>query len=325
MISNLIIPLASDKTEYEQYVPEWLDMHPEGNLMLYECIRGLPLSEFEHIYFVILAKHDRKFNASITIESQFRKAGQHGKVDVICLDEPTRNQPETVAHAIEAAKISGSVFIKDGDNYFECSPLPENQVAIFPLDALKRVNPANKSYIMLDENQYVTNIIEKIIISRFFCAGGYGFEDSDLFAAYFKRLSHYERLYISHIIYAMLLDGHVFRPMNVKNYIDWGTREEWANFKNEFVTLFVPLTSLFEPWSFYSFTDQIVKAAHVEELKRLYDSGRTKIVLLSQRDESSRKVTEQMLKSSGVRYHQILFGTYPNNRIFQSAFELYRT
>ena len=317
MKHNLIIPLAADRTDYNKYLPEWLDMHPKGNLMLYECIRGLPLQEFDLICPVILAKHDRQFNAAQTIENQFRRAGLRSRLHVIQLAEPTKSQPETVVHAIDSADISGSIYIKDGDNYFKCFPiLGENSVAIYPLDSLKNVNPTNKSYIMMDDNQYISNIIEKVIISRYFCAGGYGFESSELFLSYFNKLAHYERLYTSHIIYSMILDKYMFRPSNVKDYIDWGTREEWLDFKNQYVTLFVPYSSL------YNFclchnpdSDSIIKSDLVKKLNERYNAGKTKIIILSQYPEDYRPVIEQKLNSAGIHYHQILFGIFPNGII----------
>lgn len=316
MKHNLIIPLAADKPEYDRYPPEWLDLHPGGNLMIYECIRGLPLHEFDRICCIVLAKHDKRFGSSAAIKSQFKKVGLYEKAEVICLDEPTRSQPETVARAIEAADIRGSIFIKDGDNFFECSPvLGENCIAMFPLDALKSVNPANKSYIMLDDNQYVTNIIEKVIISRFFCVGGYGFEDVALFSKYFYELAHHERLYTSHIIYAMLLDKHMFRPVSVKNYVDWGTRQEWLNFKRQFVTLFVPLCSLFPGGLPYRPVEPVVNTTVLQELRKLYDGGKTRIVILSEQSESDRQNVERILKSSGVKYHHVLFEVFSNSRI----------
>jgi len=140
MQNNLIIPLAADRPEYDQHLPEWLDLHPNGNLMLYECIRGLPLDEFDRICCVVLAKHDRRFDASLAMERQFESVGLGDRLNVIRLEESTKSQPETVARAIDRGDIRGSVFIKDGDNFFECLPLlGQNCVATFPLDALKNV------------------------------------------------------------------------------------------------------------------------------------------------------------------------------------------
>jgi hypothetical protein len=71
----------------------------------------------------------------------------------------------------------------------------------------------------------VTNIIDKRIISHNFCAGGYSFENVDDFAHYYNMLRDEQGLYLSHVIYAMLLDRHIFRPEYVNDYIDYSNEQ----------------------------------------------------------------------------------------------------
>ena len=40
-------------------------------------------------------------------------------------------------------------------------------------------------------------------------------------------------VYISHVIYQMLLDGKQFYSNQVTNFIDWGTQEDWDKYTNE--------------------------------------------------------------------------------------------
>jgi hypothetical protein len=117
--------------------------------------------------------------------------------------------------------------IKDADSFFRCEIFPQNSITIMPLDRLKRVNLQNKSYIALDDKFHITNIIEKKIISRNFCTGGYIFEDAEKFYYYYTRVQKYHALYLSHIIFFMLLDKIIFIPIQVTEYIDWGTKEDW--------------------------------------------------------------------------------------------------
>jgi len=116
----------------------------------------------------------------------------------------------------------------------------------------------------------------------------------------------------------MLLDGHLFRPINVADYVDWGTREEWLAFKNQFVTLFVPFTSLFLGASDQPVAGLWPHVADVEHLRKLYDGGKTRIVVLSEHKESYRALLEERLRAAGVTYHQLLCGVFPNGRMFQS-------
>jgi len=229
---DLIIPVSADRPEYEMRRPYWMDRHPGGNIMLYEAASGIDPGRFDRIWITLLKKHHTMFGLSEIIEEQFETAGLGDKVNIVLLDSPTRNQPETVALTIREGSINGAIVIKDADNRFVCDLSPGNFVCTFPLDALTKVNPGDKSYIAFDDNKFLTNIIEKKIISRWFCTGAYGFEESSSFLEYYDRISGNDRLYISHIIYSMLLDKIDFRPVGVSDYLDWGTEAEWEEFKS---------------------------------------------------------------------------------------------
>ena len=41
-------------------------------------------------------------------------------------------------------------------------------------------------------------------------------------------------VYISHIIYQMILDGYSFNINEVDNFIDWGTQEDWDKYISEY-------------------------------------------------------------------------------------------
>ena len=186
-----------------------------------KAITGLPLSEIKDIYFVILREHEERFMLSEQLSMQFRKQGLTN-AHVTILDQPTTSQAETVAQAIRLNDIKGIVFIKDADCYFTTDEiLPQNGVAIYALENLPLVDPQHKSYVAVDDMFYVTNIIEKRVVSHFFSAGGYCFEDAQEFCRYYDRLRDYSPLYLSHIIYAMLLDKKIFRPIQIDDYQDW--------------------------------------------------------------------------------------------------------
>ena len=67
---------------------------------------------------------------------------------------------------------------------------------------------------------YITNTIEKRVIDHYFNAGGYCFENGATFCRYYERYCNQDALFLSHIIYSMLLDGHIFRPFMAYNYKD---------------------------------------------------------------------------------------------------------
>lgn len=217
---NLIVPIAADKPVYNQEMPFVFSLSKEGIMFCIKAILGLQLNKFDKIYFTILKKHDELFCLSDLFKLQFKRL-QLNNAKVVVLDEPTYSQPETIYKTIEKENIEGGVFIKDADCTFTCDIEPANGIAIYPLESLEWVNPQNKSYVSIDDMFYITNIIEKRIIDHYFCAGGYSFDDAKEYCKYFEKLKINHGLYLSHIVYAMLLNKKVFRPIIVKNYVDF--------------------------------------------------------------------------------------------------------
>ncbi len=221
---NLIIPLCADKPEYENNIPYLFNFASDGISLCIKAISGLDLSFFERIYIVLLKKHDERYCLSELLNIQLKKLKLRN-VKIVILDFPTYSQVETVYQTIKKENIQGGIFVKDADGYFSGDFIMCNSIAIYPLDKLDMVSPKNKSYVKLDDGYYITNIIEKKIISRYFNAGAYIFEDVAQFCAYYERMSGYDGLYMSHLVYAMLLDGIPFRPFEVKDYQDWGNEK----------------------------------------------------------------------------------------------------
>lgn len=224
MKMDLIVPLAADRLEYEDMMPYIFNFDDNGMLLCVNAISGLDLTRFDNIYFTILHKHDKLYSLKELLELQFKRISLK-KAKVIVLEKETSCQAETVYATIIKENIKGGIFVKDADGYFKCDYTQNNGIVIYPLDKLNIVDPHNKSYVEVDDQFYITNIIEKKIIGRYFNAGGYIFEKSSQFCEYFERLRHYGSLYMSHIVYSMLLDNISFRPFEAENYKDWGNKE----------------------------------------------------------------------------------------------------
>ena len=221
---TLIVPIAADHADYARKLPQPFRYDDEGTMFCVKAITGLPLNDIDDIYFVILREHEERFMLSEQLSMQFRKH-QLSNAHVTILEQPTSSQVETVAQAIRQNNIKGVVFIKDADCYFAAEEiLPQNGVAIYALENLPVVDPQHKSYVAVDDMFYVTNIIEKRVVSHFFSAGGYCFEDAGEFCRYYDQLKGYSPLYLSHVIYSMLLDKKIFRPIEIDDYQDWSVK-----------------------------------------------------------------------------------------------------
>lgn len=227
---SLLVPVAADKPEYENGLPYVFGLDKDGVLICINSIMGLDLKKFDNIYFTVLRKHDERFFVSDTLKLQFKRLGINN-AKVVVLDEPTHDQAETIYRTIMQEHIQGSVFIKDADSFFRTDLNNDNAVAIFPIEQLEILSPQDKSYAAVDDMYYLTNIIEKTVVGHYISAGGYAISKVETFLHYYNQLRPYGRLYLSHIIYAMLLDKKSFRPMIVEDYKDWGTRRDLMRYE----------------------------------------------------------------------------------------------
>ena len=222
---NIIVPIAAKYDISAKNLPK---VFQKGKKSLY-CIESiLPLKKRKDvaaIYFVTLKEYAVKWNLKEIFENEFKKLGLRN-ARLVELEKATLSQPETIYRTIKKENISDAIFIKDADCSFSCDIVSQNSVAVYPLEKLTWVNPQHKSYVCVDDNFYITNIIEKRIIGNFFSAGGYCFENADTFTRIYELFGTAKGLYISHIVYAMLLERISFRPIEVDNYIDFETL--WA-------------------------------------------------------------------------------------------------
>lgn len=227
---SLIVPAASDNPQYQDVMPYVFSLDTSGIMLCLRAIQGLDLNRFDNIYITILKKHADKYSLRELFELQFKRL-RMSNAKLVVLEEVTSSQTETVFKTIESQHIVGSIFIKDADGYFEADVLRENGIALYPLEQLSMVDPQHKSYVAVDDGYYITNIIERKIVSHLFNVGGVCFKDINDFVNYYKTLIKYgTHVCMSHIIYAMLLNKQQFRPTMALNYIDWGNKHLYNYF-----------------------------------------------------------------------------------------------
>ena len=217
----LLIPFAKPHLELS-----YLLTGDAEKLPFVRSITGMNLNAFARICIIPLKSECDRWGYEERISAGFHSTGLDDP-DFLLLDHATGSQPETIAFALKMMSLKGPFWCKDPDNYFKTEVVAGNFVTVFPLDYLSMVNPQNKCYLNISDGDYLLNITEKRIIGRYFCSGGYGFEDADHFLDVFERIKHFGQLFLSHIIYRMLLDGDLFRPLYISNYQDWGTKEDW--------------------------------------------------------------------------------------------------
>lgn len=316
---TLIVPAAGQSSRFPGMRPKWSLTQPNGLPMVLDGLMGLDMTNVGRIVFVFLAEHVRKYGFSC--EALINRAQQlFGRdVLVIKLVTPTRSQPETVAMAIETAQITGPIFVKDADNRFACLIPIGNTVAVHDISTMELAHVANKSFVDIDDNGLIQNIVEKRVIGPDFCVGGYSFSDAAEFVSTFESLVNDPALYVSHVIFKLMCAGHPFVKNIATDYVDWGTAKEWRDYREQFSTLFVDIDGVIVKNSgefcmpLWGSTASLEK--NVEYLNRLHVGGRAHIVLTTSRPESARAITLEQLRDLGVRYDQIVFGLPHTKRV----------
>ena len=293
--------------------------------MVTEAISGLNLDFFDNIYFICLQQHEDKYSFMKGFVSELDDAGLRAKSNIVLLPEQTESQSETVYTFLSGYDLDGFIFIKDSDGFYRCDVEERNQVAYFDLNDMDDINARTKSYVDLDVNDVVTNIVEKKVISSTFSSGGYGFADAKEFCKTFEKLQDMDgECYISHIIFEMMLSGSTFYGTKTADFKDWGTLDAWNKYKSQYKCLFVDIDGTLITNSSHHFPPYVGSGEPIENnidyLAELHEQGRAKIVLTTSRPERLRQITITELQTKGIPYDELVMGLPHCQRVIINDF-----
>ena len=296
-----------------------------NRMMVTEAISGLNLDFFDNIYFICLQQHEDKYQFMKGFVSELDDAGLREKSNIVLLPEQTDSQSETVYTFLSGYDLDGFVFIKDSDGFYRCDVEERNQVAYFDLNDMDDINARTKSYVDLDVNDVVTNIVEKKVISSTFSSGGYGFADAKEFCKTFEKLQDMDgECYISHIIFEMMLSGSTFYGTKTTDFKDWGTLDAWNKYKSQYKCLFVDIDGTLITNSSHHFPPYMVSGEPIENnidfIAELHEQGKTKIVLTTSRPEKYRQLTIMELQTKGVPFDELVMGLPHCQRVIINDF-----
>lgn len=328
-IACLILPVAGKSSRFPNMRPKFLLTHPSGCFMITESIRGLSPSSYKMIILIALREDEEKYNFSSGLINEIQQ--QYGvnnhSIKLVLLDKETKSQAETVYLALKKADVNGPILIKDCDNYFPLNPVnlkDRNFVAVGDLHDEKKINPGNKSYVVVGNKGVVENIVEKQVISNLFCSGAYYFYRSGDYITTYELMKNHKGLYISHIIYKMLLEGYIFFIEIIRDYFDWGTLIDWQKFTSKYGTVFIDLDGVLVYNSGKNFEPKWGKTEVIQNnancINRLYESGKVKIIITTSRDEKSRQTTVKQLNKYHIKYHDLYMGLPHGKRILINDF-----
>jgi len=324
-MKSLIIPVAGKSSRYPGMRPKWLLTMPDGKLMIEKSVSLIDLNKFKRIIIIALNEHVKKFS-EIKVLKNVLKKNISKKIELILLKKETSCQAETVMRGLELAKVKGGFIIKDADNIFSQKIFKNNinQISVINSKKIDLLDAKSKSYISFDKLGKVINIVEKKVISDYFCCGAYEFKSTYEFIKYSKKCLKISRdVYISDVIYSMILDNHYFSFLESSDYIDWGTLREFRNFKKKYYTIFcdfdgclVENSSKFaaKPWSYKPIFQNL------ECIRKLQQVVNIELIITTSRPENQKQKIINFLKKENINFKVIITSLMHTKRILINDF-----
>ncbi len=223
-MNTLIVPCCGNLTY--NGIPAYLQSSPSGEMLLAKALDGMDLNAFKMIVVVIPSFHEEKWQAT----SKISTAINHNNVAIVTLDHDTDGPANTVLEAIEQLNIHGSIVIKDADNSIKY-PICDGGNFVVGIDVYDYEgeirNLKNKSFIVINEQNQLLDVVEKRICSSNVCLGAYGFANVRDFVDACKALKDpiygLKTLYVSEIItYLMGYQSMPFDYVVAEDYCNWG-------------------------------------------------------------------------------------------------------
>jgi NDP-sugar pyrophosphorylase family protein len=325
---TLIVPCAGRSTRFPNMRPKWLLTHPDGQLMIQKALSKANIEQFDQVIFSIVQEHNEKYEAELILSQGFPDK----KYKVTVLPDFTHSASETVYQTLVRNGIDGPFVVKDSDNVVDIPPLGEakNFVVGLNLNVFGEVsNLKGKSFIKLNKQNFVIDIVEKKIVSEQICLGVYGFESSKIFLNSYQSLTQNRQLtgelYLSHVISYLIGAGlGTFQYFEAKYFEDWGTLQDWRKVQEDYSTYLVDIDGVLiknhgkygsKTWD----TENLLLDANVEALKKLQGAG-AQIILMTSRPEAYREKLTAIFKSVDLKFQQLIMGCHHAPRILINDF-----
>jgi len=325
-MNNLVIPAAGLSSRFPGMKPKWLLTHPDGSLMIKKVLGSFKLANYDRVVITILRDHCQKYNADLIIQQLFGTS-----VEVCILEQQTKDPAETIAKTIQMMDLKGFITIKDSDCYVSADYPIDKQficgLTIDKMDDIVRIH--NKSFIIKNDENIITDIIEKKVVSDTVCLGVYCLDIDNLMSAYDKINSspvyrHDNEMYISHIVSYLISQNDILHFVEAKQFIDWGTLKEWRKEQKKFRTYFFDIDGVFlkntgkygvKNWSN---TFEPIQE-NIDTLKELSDSG-AQIIFTTARPTEHMGRFKKLLLENKIKYKDIITDCNHSQRVIVNDF-----
>lgn len=315
-MSTLIVPCMGRKLS--NGIPQYLNRHPNGKLLIERSIEGVYTDQYEKVLIVLLAEDEERFHSKSIIYHEVKKY----PIEIVTLDEMTSGPAETVYEALRRTNITGSVVVKDADNYLRTEKVPQgNFVAGLDLNKWERDihNLRNKSFLIVNEQGNLLDIIEKQVRSDVICLGLYGFKKAEDFIKAYEHLNDASypitKLYVSHVIsYLIGYSGRVFHYVSSLAYENWGDERLWKDMQRDYTLYFIDLDHILG-------TDGVLAEDNKMKLTTLQNRGAS-FVGYTVENENYKIEALKVLREAGLNFIKIVYGCpYSENKEFIASEE----
>lgn len=305
---EIIVPAAGLSSRFPNTRPKYLLYDYSGTLMCKRAIEPF-LSKYS-ITIGILHEHAIQYDA-VNILSR-----ECGDIKIHVIDKPTRGPGETVNFILEKFEDDVEFLVKDCDSFFHLDYETGNSIYTTNIKQHELCRKLySKSFVKINDQGIILDIVEKEIVSNDFCVGAYKFSSSDLYKKAFSSISTdiKSEIFVSNVISYMLEQGQIFYNKNISDYIDVGTLEEWNEY-NYKPTIFCDIDgtlvkSMNRPYD----GEYEVLPNNFKIIKDEYDRG-CQIIFTTARPSSAQEVTALMLRQLGFTKNCRLIMDLHNSR-----------
>ena len=324
-MGTLIVPCAGRSTRFPMVRPKWMLTYPDGKLMAEKAVEGLSLPFAARVIVTVVDEHCRRYSADKVAAQAFG-----GKAEVCVLDGFTRSQSETIAMTIRKMGVSGPLVAKDSDGFVKVGiERPGNFLVGVDIRKRREVRDVgSKSFIVLDGDRRVADIVEKSASSNIICTGVYGFESAEGFLDVYDEIDGSWQgkgeIYLSHVVSRLIRRKSAFAFLEAEDYEDWGLLCDWYRVLSRKSTYFIDVDGvIFRNKGKYGLDnwdgEDEPLANNISVIKGWAEQG-AQIVVCTSRPERYREKLEASLKRHGISWHSIVMGCNHAQRVIVNDF-----
>lgn len=237
---NIVIPMAGRGSRFLQEShknPEYAKPKPMINIggksMIEWALHSLPLKNNYQLIFLVLKEHVENFKIDDFLRSKFGN-----NIKIIIVNNITEGAACTALLAREFINNEDPLLITDSDHYIDGVTLFKDIESHEKIDGIIPVFYANSpkwSYSKIDSEGYVTEVAEKIIISRTANIGAYYFKKGrDFIWAAEEMIEENDRtnneFYIAPVYNYLIRRGKLIRISRLKFVHGLGTPKDVEKF-----------------------------------------------------------------------------------------------